>query len=160
MVRWWTRWLARLGHDPARFAQLREGVSTEAEVRSRFGEPADVVAAADGTRTLEYPRQPAGWTNYFVVIGPDGRVRAWRQALAADSFARVRPGMHSAELRPILGRPAQVQRYALKRQAVWDWRYRDGQASRLFRVTLDDTDHVVSAASIDDPNETLAGPGQ
>jgi len=157
MARWWTWLQARLGRDAARIAQLHEGVSTEADVCRLFGTPTDVVTAPDGTRTLGYPRQPQGWSNVAAVIGPDGRLRSLRQLLTPESFARVRPGMHGDELRALLGRPAQVQPLALKQQQVWDWRYRDGQASKLFSMTLDDSGQVVSAASIDDPKEVLAG---
>ncbi|MBE7417716.1 MAG: outer membrane protein assembly factor BamE [Ideonella sp.] len=157
MARWWTWLQARLGGDAARIAQLHEGVSSEADVRHWFGEPVGIATAPDGTRTLEYPRQPEGWTNIAAVFGPDGRLRSLRQLLTPENFARVRPGMHRDELRPLLGRPAQVQRQALKRHEVWDWRYRDGQASRLFSVTLDDGGQVVSVASLDDPKQVLAG---
>ncbi len=55
-----------------RASKLEEGVSTEVEVRKEFGEPVTVTVAPDGTRTLDYPRQPEGWTNYRIQIGPDG----------------------------------------------------------------------------------------
>jgi outer membrane protein assembly factor BamE (lipoprotein component of BamABCDE complex) len=155
-----TSLLALFGCDPARIAKLEEGVSTEADVRKQFGDPVDVITAADGSRTLEYPRQPEGWTNYFITIGVDGKMSALRQVLTARNFARVTPGLDKSELRPILGRPAQTQRYALKEQEVWDWRYKNGQASRLFSVTLDNAGKVVATASIDDPKETVGGPSK
>ena len=51
--------LALAGCDPQRIAELEEGVSTEADVRARFGEPEAVWDGAGGERILEYNRQPA-----------------------------------------------------------------------------------------------------
>jgi len=65
--------LGLVGCDPQRIAQLEEGVATEADVRTRFGEPEKIWSAADlagnpfpgaaaqpGARTFEYNRQPQG----------------------------------------------------------------------------------------------------
>ena len=72
-----------VGCDPQRIAELEEGVATEADVRARFGEPEKIwdsvdmarlpspgAAAAQGARTFEYNRQPAGNVNYMITIGP------------------------------------------------------------------------------------------
>ena len=103
--------MALFGCDAQRIAKLEEGVSTEADVRKQFGDPVDVVAAPDGSRTLEYPRQPEGWTNYFITIGPDGKMSALRQVLAEPYFAKVKAGMDKAEIAKLLGRPAKRQSY-------------------------------------------------
>lgn len=158
MAGWLSSLRALFGYDPARIAKLEVGAATEADVRRQFGEPFHVATAADGSRTLEYPRQPEGWTNYFITIAADGTMSALRQALTAQHFTRVAPGMDRSELQALLGRPARMQTYALKQQEVWDWRYKDGQGSRLFSVALDSAGKVVSAQSIDDPKETLGGP--
>ena len=149
--------LALFGCDAQRIAKLEEGVASEADVRKQFGDPVDVVTAKDGSRTLEYPRQPEGWTNYFITIGADGKMSALRQVLSAPYFARIQPGMDKAELPRILGRPAKVQRYALKREEVWDWRYQEGRINKVFSVTVDDGGKVVAAASADDPRDTTGG---
>ena len=62
-----------VGCDNKRIEKLEEGVSTEADVRKQFGEPAQINPEADGSRIFEYPRQPEGWTNYAITIGPDGK---------------------------------------------------------------------------------------
>jgi hypothetical protein len=136
--------------DPQRIEKLEEGVSTEADVRAQFGEPAATFNDPDGSRTLEYPRQPEGQTNYFITIGPDGKMSALRQVLAPKYFAQVRPGMDKAELRRLLGRPARTATYPLKQEEVWDWRWLDGQHDKLFSVTLDRDGKVLSSASLDD----------
>ena len=147
-----------VGCDPQRVEKLEEGVSTEIDVRKQFGDPATVTAEADGTRTLDYPRQPEGWTNYVVRIGADGKMSSLRQLLNNDNFARVKPGQTQQDVRNILGRPAATVPYALKQQEVWDWRCKpSGHESKLFSVTFDSNGRVVSTALADDPRETSTG---
>ena len=62
-----------MGCDSKKVSELEEGVSTVADVRKRFGEPAAVYNESNGDVTLEYPRQPAGHVNYMISIGPDGK---------------------------------------------------------------------------------------
>ena len=146
------------GCDPQRVEKLEEGVSTEIDVRKQFGDPATVTVEADGTRTLDYPRQPEGWTNYVIQIGVDGKMSSLRQLLNNDNFARVKPGQTQQDVRNILGRPAATVPYALKQQEVWDWRCKpSGQESKLFSVTFDSSGRVVSTALADDPRETSSG---
>lgn len=146
------------GCDPQRVEKLEEGVSTEIDVRKQFGDPATVTVEADGTRTLDYPRQPEGWTNYVIRIGVDGKMSSLRQLLNNDNFARVKPGQTQQDVRNILGRPAATVPYALKQQEVWDWRCKpSGQESKLFSVTFDSSGRVVSTALADDPRETSSG---
>ena len=109
--------------DPQRISELKEGVSTEADVRDRFGAPENVWDEPGGARTLEYNRQPAGQVNYMITIGPDGHMTALRQVLTPDNFARVRPGMPMEEVRRLLGKPAKVTPYKLKQETWADWRF-------------------------------------
>ena len=145
------------GCDVQKIAELEEGVATEADVRARFGEPVAVYPEAGGARTFEYPRQPAGQRNYMITIGPDGRMSALRQVLQPATFAKVSPGMDHAQVRRLLGQPAQVQAYALKQQEVWDWRYLDGAEARQFSVTFDSAGKVVTSGSVIDPRENTVG---
>jgi hypothetical protein len=139
--------LSCVGCDVERIAELEVGVTTEAEIRTRWGEPAAVYAEADGGRTLEYPRQPAGQVNYMLTIGPGDRLVAMRQVLQPANFAKIEPGWDQARVRRLLGRPARVQRYALKQEEVWDWRFADGAEGRLFSVTFDTDGRVTSTAT-------------
>jgi len=141
------------GCDPQRVSKLEEGVSTEVEVRKQFGDPVTVTVAPDGTRILDYPRQPEGWTNYVIKIGPDGKMSSLRQLLNDDNFARVRPGMDAQQVRDTLGRPAEQKRYALKNEEVWTWRYKPVNESRLFTVTFGADGKVTATAKVDDPRE-------
>jgi outer membrane protein assembly factor BamE (lipoprotein component of BamABCDE complex) len=146
--------------DEQRIAKLEEGVSTETQVRQQFGEPVTVVTLADGSRVFEYPRQPEGWTNYFITLGSDGTMSALRQVLTEANFARVATGMAQHEVRALLGRPARTQRFELKQEEVWDWRFRtgpNGQLSRVFSATFDRDGRVTTTAIGDDPRQTQVG---
>ena len=141
------------GCDPQRVARLEEGVSTEVDVRRQFGDPVTITVAADGTRTLDYPRQPEGWTNYVIKIGPDGKMSSLRQLLNDDNFARVRAGMSVQQVRDALGRPAEQKRFDLKSEEMWIWRYKPVNESRLFTVTFGRDGTVIATAKADDPRE-------
>jgi outer membrane protein assembly factor BamE (lipoprotein component of BamABCDE complex) len=143
--------------DPARIEKLEEGVATEADVRKQFGEPFAVSTQGDGSRVLEYPRQPEGWTNYLITIGPDGKMSALRQLLTPANFAKVTPGMDKLAVMALLGKTAKTQFYALKGEEVWDWRFKDGTTSKLFSVTFDGQGRVLTTGTRDDPKETDAG---
>jgi len=158
-----SRWLVALlaaaalvGCDRKKIAELEEGVSTEADVRARFGEPAAIYPEADGARTFEYPRQPSGTTNYMITIGPDGVMSSLRQVLKPADFAKVRPGLDRAQVRRLLGLPAKTEAYALKQEEVWDWRYADDDQVKIFSVTFDRDGRVVSTGSRLGPG----GPGE
>ena len=146
------------GCDTKRIAELEEGVATEADVRTKIGEPAAVYAEENGARTFEYPRQPEGQVNYMITIGADGKMSALRQVLKDASFAKVMPGMDKAQLRRLLGRPAKTQFYELKQEEVWDWHFRhENNDSKLFSVTLDKNGRVLSTATTLDPRTNLPG---
>lgn len=132
--------LGLTGCDQQRISELEEGVATEADVRTRFGEPektwdaADMasaplpratldVVAAPGARTFEYNRQPAGNVNYMITIGPDGKMSSLRQVLGPQNFKLVLPGMTVEQVRKLLGKPMKITPYALKQQTEYDWRY-------------------------------------
>ena len=143
--------------DPQRIEKLEEGVATEADVRKQFGNPFAVSTEPDGSKVLEYPRQPEGWTNYLITIGPDGKMSLLRQLLTPASFAKVTPGTDKLAVMKLLGKTAKTQFYALKGEEVWDWRFKDGTISKLFSVTFDGQGRVVSTGTRDDPKETDAG---
>ena len=159
--RWATTALAALlftlmACDQQRIAKLEEGVATEADVRREFGEPKAVFNEADGSRTFEYPRQPEGQVNYFITIGPDGKMSALRQVLKPSEFAKITPGLDKTEVRKLLGRPAKTQRFDQKPdEEHWEWRWLDGQQAKLFNVTFDRDGKVLSAASVDDMRDAM-----
>lgn len=149
------------GCDAQRIEKLEEGVATEADVRKQFGEPVQVTEKADGSRVLDYPRQPEGWTNYEITIGADGRMSALRQLLTPANFAKVQPGMGQVDVRRTLGRPAKVQTFATQPgQEQWEWRFMDGPQKKVFLVTFDRDRNVAATATQDDPRDTMSGSGK
>lgn len=131
--------LALVACDQQRINELEEGLSTEAEVRDRFGVPDYVWDEGGGAHTLEYNRQPAGQRNYMITIGPDGKMSALRQVLTPENFARITPGMSLNEVRRRLGRPAKITPYALSGETHHDWRFMEPPTERkLFTVITTD----------------------
>lgn len=141
------------GCDPQHIAQLEEGVSTEADVRQRFGEPVAVYDEKGGARTLEFPRQPEGQRNYMITIGADGKMSALRQVLTPANFAKVVAGLDRSQVRRLLGQPARVQTFALQPGEVWEWRFLDANLARVFSVNFGTDGRVLSASAADDPRE-------
>jgi outer membrane protein assembly factor BamE (lipoprotein component of BamABCDE complex) len=140
--------------DQQNISELEEGVSTEADVRERFGAPEAVWDGPDGDQIYEYNRQPEGYQNYQITIGADGKMSALRQVLNPDNLARVEVGMPMETVRKMLGKPMKITPYELKREIHYDWRYRDGpneSDSKIFTVVFDPDYHVVSTGSAADP---------
>lgn len=141
--------------DPQAISELEEGVSTEADVRQRFGPPEAVWDGPDGSQIYEYNRQPAGYQNYQITIGPDGKMSALRQVLNARTFDQIQPGMPMETVRKLLGKPMKITEYALKRETHYDWRWRDGpneSDSKVFTVVFNPDLRVVSTMSVRDPD--------
>ncbi len=148
------------GCDAQRISELQPGVSTEADVRDRFGIPENTWNEADGGRTLEYNRQPAGSENYMITLTSDGKLVAVRQVLNAQNFARVQPGMGMDEVRRLLGKPAKSTRYDLSGETHVDWRYQEGPNTRkVFTVITKDGRSVLRTQIGADPlsSENLGG---
>jgi hypothetical protein len=152
-----------LACDPQRISELEEGVSTEADVRARFGEPENVWEGPGGERVLEYNRQPAGHKNYMISIGPEGRMSALRQVLDPAYFARVQPGMPMEDVRRLLGRPMRTMPFPLKNEVAWDWRYmQPPNTSLVFTVWFGADGRVLRTGSAPDPEapENRGGPSR
>lgn len=144
--------LALAGCDPQRISQLEEGVSTEADVRARFGEPEKIWDAPGGGRTFEYNRNPSGHQNYMITIGPDSRMSALRQVLNPTTFAQVQPGMMMEDVRRMLGKPMKMTPYALKNEVAWDWRYmQPPNTSMVFTVWFNPDYRVLRTSTQPDP---------
>ncbi len=144
--------------DQQRIEKLEEGVSTEADVRRQFGEPTQITEKADGSKVLEYPRQPEGASNYVIVIGADGKMSSLRQLLTPNNFAQVQAGMSQDEVRRMLGKPAKTLKYAMKPdEDVWEWRFREGQKRMVFEATFDRDARVLKTATHEDVRDTHTG---
>ena len=140
--------------DLQNIAELEPGVSTEQDVRDRFGAPEAVWDGPDGAQIYEYNRQPMGHVNYMITIGPDGRMVRLSQVLTEENFAQVQPGQPMEEVRRRLGKPMKITTYALKRETHYDWRYlpvNDTQ-SMVFTVVFNPDMRVVNTMKVIDPD--------
>ncbi|MDO5290610.1 MAG: outer membrane protein assembly factor BamE [Pseudomonadota bacterium] len=139
--------------DPQAIAELEEGVSTEADVVQRFGQPERVWPEADGSKTFEYNRQPAGVRNYMITIGADGKMSALRQVLTPENFARVKPGMGAEDVRRLLGKPARQVPYTLQNTVVWTWKFLEPPSeTKAFNVVFGPDYRVLSTEIGPDPD--------
>lgn len=143
--------LGLAGCDQQAIVELNEGVSTEADVRAKFGEPEKVWDGENGVRIFEYNRQPAGHRNYMISIGPDGKMTALRQVLTPANFAKVQPGMMMEEVRKLLGKPGKVVPYELKKETYYNWRYLNGNTSMIFSAVMDSNLRVLRTETMNDP---------
>jgi outer membrane protein assembly factor BamE (lipoprotein component of BamABCDE complex) len=142
------------GCDNQRIAQLEEGVSTEGDVRIKFGEPEKIWDGANGAKILEYNRQPAGTQNYMITIGTDGKMSALRQVLTPQNFAKVTPGMMMEDVRKMLGKPMKITPYELVKEYHYEWRFMDGvneSDKKIFTVIFNSDLKVKSTGSAMDP---------
>ena len=143
--------LGLLGCDSQRIDALEEGISSEAEVRAKFGEPEKIWEGPRETRIFEYDRQPEGTTNLMISIGPDGKMSALRQVLTPQNFAKVEPGMMMEEVRKMLGKPAKISSFALNRETHYDWRWLEPPTQRKrFTVVFNSDLRVLSSGSTDE----------
>lgn len=151
----WLGLAALAGCDQRAISELEEGVSTEADVREKFGPPEAVWDGPDGAQIYEYNRQPEGDQNWQITIGPDGKMAALRQVLNERTFAQIQPGMPMEDVRRLLGKPMKVTTYALKQETHYDWRWRNGPNDsdrQVFTVIFNPDLRVVSTLSVRDPD--------
>ena len=139
--------------DPQAIQELKEGVSTEADVVQRFGQPERVWPEADGAKTLEYNRQPQGVENFMFTIGADGLLKAKRQVLTPDNFRRVQAGQGVEDVRRMLGKPAKQVPYKLQNEIVWTWKFLEPPSEKkAFNVVFSPDYRVIRTEIGPDPD--------
>jgi len=144
--------------DSELFRGIAVGQSSEADVLRQAGKPDIVWEEESGERRLEYPRGPEGGTTWMVTIGADGRVARIEQVLTAENFARIRPGMSQDSVRRMLGRPTKVEKFALKREEVWGYRWWEQPQERaFFNVHFNEQGTVTTTSRSDDPSKMGGG---
>ena len=161
---WWrlgrliTAALAAVGFvgacDLQNIAELEPGVSTDADVREKFGQPEAVWEGADGAQIYEYNRQPEGVVNYMITVGADGVLVKVSQVLTQENFAQVQPGMAMEQVRRMLGKPRKVQTFPLNGETSQDWRFQPkGQTEpMIFSVAYDRDLRVIRTGTMPDPD--------
>jgi outer membrane protein assembly factor BamE (lipoprotein component of BamABCDE complex) len=108
--------------DAVNLPEIKPGITTQAEVRTRMGEPSFIHWNDDGTPTWEYNRQPQGVHCYMISFGTDQVVTKVEQVLTQANFAKVRPGMAKDDVRRLLGAPGTKTPFANLGEEIWEWR--------------------------------------
>lgn len=108
--------------DAVNLPEIKPGLTTQAEVRARMGEPGFIHWNDDGTATWEYSRQPSGTHCYMISFGQDHVVTKLEQVLNDASYAKVREGMSKDEVRRLLGAPGSKVTFANLGEEIWEWR--------------------------------------
>ena len=137
-------------YEDVRLARLKEGQSTEQDVRKLFGTPQAVREMAGG-KGLVYPLGPEGAYTLLIRIGPDGKYIGRENLLTRANFGRVNAGMKQEEVLAAIGPPGRSQEYKLKNETAWEWRFNDGADTRMFVVMFNANGQVVSTAIEEDP---------
>ena len=136
--------------EDLRLARLNEGQSTEQDVRKLFGDPA-AVRDITGGKGLIYPLGPEGPHTLLMKIDGKGKYQGREDLLTRANFERVTRGLKELDVLVMLGRPGRAEKYPLKQQSSWEWRFLDGGDTRIFVVTFDARGTVTSTAIEDDP---------
>jgi outer membrane protein assembly factor BamE (lipoprotein component of BamABCDE complex) len=136
--------------EDLRLARLNEGESNEQDVRKVFGEPAAVRDIAGG-KGLIYPLGPEGPHTLLMKIDAKGKYQGREDLLTRANFERVTRGMKEVDVLVMLGRPGRTEKYPLKQQSSWEWRFLDRHDTRIFVVMFDSRGTVASTAIEDDP---------
>jgi hypothetical protein len=126
-------------------ANLRPGISTEAQVIHDMGTPAEVYDDPDGSKLLAFPRGPLGEQTYIAKMSADGRLQRLEQVLNEDHFGRIVPGRTTKEeVRRLIGPPTETMEFPRLNQVAWTYRFRDAyNRTADFSVMLDPSGLVV-----------------
>ncbi len=115
--------------------KITPGQSTGYDVRDIHGPPAMEYKEADGSMIWEFPKGPAGYETFMIKIGLDNKVVEVNQVLSEPFFAKVTKGQSRADIRKMLGKPANTTVFDLKKEEVWSWRYKEtGDVTMNFNV--------------------------
>jgi hypothetical protein len=83
----------------------------------------------------------------MATIGPDNVLKSLENVLTPQNFARVQPGWTRDQVRRLLGKPRSVQKFALKKEEVWDWRLpAEFSADVFFNIHFDEDGKVTGTS--------------
>ncbi len=145
---------ALAGCDYVAQKKLVAGQHTEHDVRALMGVPTLVWDRPGGGKEWDYVRAPQGVETIRVEIGPDGRYQGMANLLTPANFAKARPGMTGEELTRLLSKPTDVEKYPLKPEVVWSWRYQQDGRKQRFNAHFDPaTGRAAGFSTTDDPQQ-------
>lgn len=108
--------------DGINLQEIKPGITTQAEVRNRMGEPSFIHWNDNGTATWEYARQPNGITCHMISFGTDQVVTRIEQVLNESTYAKITPGLSKDDVRRLLGAPGKKTVFKNLNEDVWEWR--------------------------------------
>lgn len=104
----------------------------------------------DGSLQLAYPRGPAGFNTFMVLVGQGQKLQRIEGVLNPTHFSLVQPGMTKDQVLRILGpsEPSWTAYFRARDELVWEWRYCSVwiEASR-FDVLFDGSTGTVRSTS-------------
>ena len=118
------------------FAQVKPGLSTGADVQSRYGPPSRIWPEPEGGQTLEYTSQPFGTRCPMITLDREGRVTRIVDGLDPSQRARIVPGMKPEQVSRILGRERSRVFFELSEEDVWDWNIQPDQSGYPMRFNV------------------------
>jgi outer membrane protein assembly factor BamE (lipoprotein component of BamABCDE complex) len=148
---------ALAGCDYVAQQKLVPGQHTEHDVRTLMGVPTLVWDRPGGGKEWDYVRAPQGIETIRVAIGPDGRYQGMANLLTEENFAKARPGMSGDELTRLLSKPTDVEKYPLKPEVVWSWRYQQDGRKQRFNAHLDPATGRATRFSTTDDAQQVPG---
>ena len=106
---------------------LQPGVSRLDDIQRIMGEPALRWREADGGERLAYPRGPAGFHTFMLLLDKNGLLVSQDNVLQPKHFARLREGMTQDQVLRIIGPPYApwTVYFEARNELVWEWRYCD-----------------------------------
>jgi hypothetical protein len=133
---------------------LVAGQSTQRDVESIMGKPAETQPAPGGETVYWYPQLPWGHASYAARIGPDGRLVALEQRLTEENISKIVRGQtHAKEVHDLLGPAWQPQRYERMERDIWTYpmRVAGHQLPKWFLVQMSPDGIVRETYLMDDP---------
>ena len=125
---------------------LKPGTSTVDDVIQLMGQPAMRWQEPGDGELLAYPRGPAGFDTFMVMIDSKGIMSSLQGVLDMQHFALIRQDMTKDDVLRILG-PSQPQwtvSFERRDELVWEWRYCDAwNEPARFNVLFDNTTGLV-----------------
>ena len=115
--------------------------TTESQIVTKFGAPAERRQLPGGGYSVDYPQEPLGYQNWRINFSPDGRMVSREQLIDEAYFARLKPGMTRTEVMQTLGRHAEESAYPNLNESVLSWRYIEfGNRLMFFNAHFDGMD--------------------
>jgi hypothetical protein len=106
-------------------SSLVPGTSTEADVLTLMGPPAEKATLENGSTEWFYPL-PAARQTYAITLGADGRFVSSEQRLQPEYFDRIRRETWTTkEVRALLGPPIETVRFERQQRDVWTYRWKE-----------------------------------